>query len=301
MTPATIAVIKVVGIGGGGVNAVNRMIEQGLKGVEFIAINTDAQALLMSDADVKLDVGRESTRGLGASADPEVGRKAAGTPRTRSRSCCAAPTWCSSPPARVAAPAQARAGGGDHRPQARGPDRRCGDPAVLLRGQSAAPARPTTASPRCGAATRSSSSPTTDCCRWAMPNLADGRLPQRRRGAAQRRPGHHRPDHHPGLINVDFADVKGRDERRRDGLMGIGSARGDGRAVKAAEMAINSPAARASMDGARGVLMSIAGGGDLGLFEINEAASLVQDSAHAGEHHLRHGHRRLARRRVPSR
>src|SRR4249920_4011281 len=72
-----LAVIKVVGIGGGGVNAVNRMIEQGLKGVEFIAINTDAQALLMSDADVKLDVGRDSTRGLGAGADPEVGRKAA--------------------------------------------------------------------------------------------------------------------------------------------------------------------------------------------------------------------------------
>src|ERR1700730_8891092 len=72
-----LAVIKVVGIGGGGVNAVNRMIEQGLKGVEVIAINTDAQALLMSDADVKLDVGRDSTRGLGAGADPEVGRKAA--------------------------------------------------------------------------------------------------------------------------------------------------------------------------------------------------------------------------------
>ena len=79
MTPPHnyLAVIKVVGIGGGGVNAVNRMIEQGLKGVEFIAINTDAQALLMSDADVKLDVGRDSTRGLGAGADPDVGRKAA--------------------------------------------------------------------------------------------------------------------------------------------------------------------------------------------------------------------------------
>ena len=72
-----LAVINVVGIGGGGVNAVNRMIDEGLKGVEFIAVNTDAQALLMSDADVKLDVGRELTRGLGAGADPEVGRKAA--------------------------------------------------------------------------------------------------------------------------------------------------------------------------------------------------------------------------------
>src|SRR5699024_12498993 len=72
-----LAVIKVVGVGGGGVNAVNRMIESGLKGVEFIAINTDAQALLMSDADVTLDVGRESTRGLGAGADPDVGQRAA--------------------------------------------------------------------------------------------------------------------------------------------------------------------------------------------------------------------------------
>lgn len=107
MTPPHnyLAVIKVVGIGGGGVNAVNRMIEQGLKGVEFIAINTDAQALLMSDADVKLDVGRDSTRGLGAGADPEVGRKAPRTPRTRSKSCCAVPTWCLSPPARGAEPA----------------------------------------------------------------------------------------------------------------------------------------------------------------------------------------------------
>src|ERR1700761_6430889 len=106
MTPPHnyLAVIKVVGIGGGGVNAVNRMIEQGLKGVEFIAINTDAQALLMSAADVKLDVGRDSTRGLGAGAHPAglapvpPPRSAAGpptTPRTRSRSCSAAPTWCS--------------------------------------------------------------------------------------------------------------------------------------------------------------------------------------------------------------
>ncbi len=84
-----------VGIGGGGVNAVNRMIEHGLKGVEFIAINTDAQALLMSDADVKLDVGRDSTRGLGAGADPRSAARPPRTPRTISRNCCAAPTWCS--------------------------------------------------------------------------------------------------------------------------------------------------------------------------------------------------------------
>ena len=90
-----LAVIKVVGIGGGGVNAVNRMIEVGLKGVEFIAINTDAQALLMSDADVKLDIGRELTRGLGAGANPDVGGRPPRTTPRRSRRCSRAPTWSS--------------------------------------------------------------------------------------------------------------------------------------------------------------------------------------------------------------
>lgn len=109
MTPPHnyLAVIKVVGIGGGGVNAVNRMIEQGLKGVEFIAINTDAQALLMSDADVKLDVGRDSTRGLVPAPTPRWAARRPRTPRTTSRSCCAAPTWCSSPQVRAAAPVPA--------------------------------------------------------------------------------------------------------------------------------------------------------------------------------------------------
>jgi cell division GTPase FtsZ len=109
MTPPHnyLAVIKVVGIGGGGVNAVNRMIEVGLKGVEFIAVNTDAQALLMSDADVKLDIGRELTRGLGAGANPEVGRKAPKTTARRSRRSSRGPTWSSSPRARAAAPAPA--------------------------------------------------------------------------------------------------------------------------------------------------------------------------------------------------
>ena len=101
-----LAIIKVVGIGGGGVNAVNRMIEVGLKGVEFIAINTDAQALLMSDADVKLDIGRELTRGLGAVANPDVGRRRPRTTGRRSRRSSRAPTWSSSRPARGAARAR---------------------------------------------------------------------------------------------------------------------------------------------------------------------------------------------------
>ncbi len=106
-----LAVIKVIGVGGGGVNAVNRMIDAGLKGVEFIAVNTDAQALLMSDADVKLDVGRDLTRGLGAGSDPEVGRRPPQTHiTTRSKRWSGAPTWCSSPPAKAVArvPAQRR-------------------------------------------------------------------------------------------------------------------------------------------------------------------------------------------------
>jgi len=109
MTPPHnyLAVIKVVGIGGGGVNAVNRMIEVGLKGVEFIAINTDAQALLMSDADVKLDVGRELTRGLGAGPTPTLVATPPKTTAMRSRRCSAAPTWCSSPAARAVAPVRA--------------------------------------------------------------------------------------------------------------------------------------------------------------------------------------------------
>ncbi|MCZ7630471.1 MAG: hypothetical protein M5U19_16185 [Microthrixaceae bacterium] len=98
--------IKVVGIGGGGCNAVNRMIDAGLKGVEFIAINTDAQALLMSDADIKLDIGRDLTRGLGAGSDPEVGRQAAEDHRRDRGGTSAVPTWCSSLRAREAVPAR---------------------------------------------------------------------------------------------------------------------------------------------------------------------------------------------------
>ena len=100
-----IAVIKVVGIGGGGVNAVNRMIDAGLKGVEFTAVNTDTQALLMSDADVKLDIGRQLTRGLGAGSDPEVGRAAAEEHREEIEEVLKGRTWSSSPPARAGAPA----------------------------------------------------------------------------------------------------------------------------------------------------------------------------------------------------
>lgn len=139
MTPPHnyLAVIKVVGIGGGGVNAVNRMIEQGLKGVEFIAINTDAQALLMSDADVKLDVGRDSTRGLGAGADPEVGRKAAEDAKDEIEELLRGADMVF---VTAGEGGGTGTGGGtrrrQHRPQAGRVDRRCGHPAVLVRGQA---------------------------------------------------------------------------------------------------------------------------------------------------------------------
>jgi hypothetical protein len=162
-----LAVIKVVGIGGGGVNAVNRMIEVGLKGVEFIAINTDAQALLMSDADVKLDVGRELTRGLGAGADPEVGRKAAEDHAEEIEEVLKGADMVFVTAGRAAAPAPAAPRRGQRRQVAGRPDHRRGHPAVLLRGP---PSRQQAEEgiARCAPrSTRSSSSRTTGCCRSA--------------------------------------------------------------------------------------------------------------------------------------
>src|SRR5919205_167010 len=222
MTPPHnyLAVIKVVGIGGGGVNAVNRMIEVGLKGVEFIAINTDAQALLMSDADVKLDVGRELTRGLGAGANPEVGRKAAE----------------------------------DHRDEIE----------EVLKGADMVFVT---------ADDRLLSLGDRDLSMMDAFRLADQVLLSGVQGITDLITT-------PGLINLDFADVKSVMSNAGSALMGIGSARGDNRAAAAAEAAISSPLLEASIDGAHGVLLSIQGGSDLGLFEINEAARLVQEAAH---------------------
>src|SRR6266540_1424516 len=169
-----LAVIKVVGIGGGGVNAVNRMIEAGLKGVEFIAVNTDAQALLASDADVKLDVGRELTRGLGAGSNPDVGRQAAE----------------------------------DHAEELE----------EVLKGAD-----------------------------MVFVTAGEG-----------------------GGTGTGGAPVVAR----------IGQAQGEDRAVAAAKQAISSPLLEASVDGARGVLLNISGGSDLGLFEVNEAAEVIASAAH---------------------
>lgn len=277
-----LAVIKVVGIGGGGVNAVNRMIEVGLKGVEFIAINTDAQALLMSDADVKLDVGRDLTRGLGAGADPEVGRKAAedhaeeiedvlrGADMVFVTAGEGGGTGTGGAPivARMARSLGALTIGVVTRPFTFEGRRRS---VQAENGIEALRAEVDTliVIPNDRLLSISDRSVSVlDAFRSADQVLLSGV-----QGITDLITT-------PGLINLDFADVKSVMQGAGSALMGIGSARGDERAVQAAELAISSPLLEASIDGAHGVLLSIQGGSDLGLFEINEAARLVQEAAH---------------------
>ena len=284
MTPGHnyLAVIKVAGIGGGGVNAVNRMIEVGLNGVEFIAVNTDAQALLMSDADVKLDIGRELTRGLGAGANPEVGRKAAEDHRAEIEEVLKGADMVF---------VTAGEGGGTGTG---------GAPVVanIARKQGALTigvvTRPFTfeGKRRANQAEEGIAELRNECDTLIV--IPNDRLLQLGDVNVSLMDAFRSADEvllsgvqgitdlitTPGLINLDFADVKSVMAGAGSALMGIGSARGEGRAVQAAEKAINSPLLEASMEGAHGVLLSIAGGSDLGLFEINEAASLVQESAH---------------------
>ena len=277
-----LAVIKVVGIGGGGVNAVNRMIEVGLRGVEFIAINTDAQALLMSDADVKLDVGRELTRGLGAGANPEVGRQAAEDHAQEIEEVLKGADMVF---------VTAGEGGGTGTGGAPVVARIARSLGALTIGVVT---RPFTFEGR-----RRSNQAETGIAALrdevdtliVIPNdrllsisdrnvsmldafkSADQVLLSGVQGITDLITT-------PGLINLDFADVKSVMQGAGSALMGIGSASGEDRAVKAAELAIASPLLEASIDGAHGVLLSIQGGSDLGLFEINEAARLVQEVAH---------------------
>lgn len=277
-----LAVIKVIGVGGGGVNAINRMIEVGLKGVEFIAINTDAQALLMSDADVKLDVGRELTRGLGAGANPGVGRKAAEDHREEIEEVLKGADMVF---------VTAGEGGGTGTG---------GAPVVANIARSLGALT-------IGVVTRPFTFEGRRRANQAEDGIAELReevdtlivIPNDRLLSISDRQvsvldAFKSADQvllsgvqgitdlitTPGLINLDFADVKSVMSEAGSALMGIGSARGDDRAVAAAELAISSPLLEASIDGARGVLLSISGGSDLGLFEINEAAQLVSEAAH---------------------
>ncbi len=276
-----LAVIKVVGIGGGGVNAVNRMIEEGLKGVEFIAINTDAQALLMSDADVKLDVGRELTRGLGAGANPDVGEKAAQDHREEIEEVLKGAdmvfvtagegggTGTGGAPvvAQVARSLGALTIGVVTRPFGfEGKRRATQADAGIERLRSEVDTLIVIPNDRLLSISDRHVS-VLDAFKSADQVLLSGV-----QGITDLITT-------PGLINLDFADVKSVMSGAGSALMGIGSSRGDDRAVAAAEMAISSPLLEASIDGAHGVLLSIQGGSDLGLFEINEAAQLVSNSA----------------------
>jgi cell division protein FtsZ len=276
-----LAVIKVVGIGGGGVNAVNRMIEEGLKGVEFIAINTDAQALLMSDADVKLDVGRELTRGLGAGANPEVGSRAAEDHREEIEEVIKGAdmvfvtagegggTGTGGAPvvANVARSLGALTIGVVTRPFGFEGKRRAAQAELgIERLRSEVDTLIVIPNDRLLSISDRQVS-VLDAFKAADQVLLSGV-----QGITDLITT-------PGLINLDFADVKSVMSGAGSALMGIGSARGDDRSVAAAEMAISSPLLEASIDGAHGVLLSIQGGSDLGLFEINESAQLVANSA----------------------
>ncbi|GAA1695246.1 cell division protein FtsZ [Microbacterium sediminicola] len=277
-----LAVIKVVGVGGGGVNAVNRMIELGLRGVEFIAVNTDAQALLMSDADVKLDVGRELTRGLGAGADPEVGRRAAEDHGEEIEEALRGADMVF---------VTAGEGGGTGTGAAPVVAKIAKSIGALTIGVVTKPfsfeGRRRQSQAESGVARLKEEVDTL----IVVPN--DRLLEISDRGISMIEAfatadqvllagvqGITDLITTPGLINLDFADVKSVMQGAGSALMGIGSARGADRAIKAAELAVESPLLEASIEGAHGVLLSIQGGSNLGIFEINDAAQLVKEAAH---------------------
>lgn len=277
-----LAVIKVVGIGGGGVNAVNRMIDAGLKGVEFIAINTDAQALLMSDAETKLDIGRDLTRGLGAGADPELGRQAAEAHRDEIEEALKGADMVF---------ITAGKGGGTGTG---------GAPIIAEIAKSLGAltigvvTRPFNFEGRRRSMVAEQGIMNLKERLDSLIVIPNDRLLQICDETTSVLEAFRMADEvllhgvqgitdiitTPGLVNVDFADVKTVMTNAGSSLMGIGTARGENRAVEAARNAISSPLLEASIDGARGVLLCIAGGSDLGLFEVNEASDIIHKSAH---------------------
>ena len=276
-----LAVIKVVGVGGGGVNAVNRMIEEGLKGVEFIAINTDSQALLFSEADVKLDIGREATRGLGAGANPAVGRQSAEDHKSEIEDSLRGADMVF---------VTAGEGGGTGTgaaPVVAGIAKKMGalTVGVVTRPFKFEGARRTRQALEGISALK-------DVCDTliVIPNdrlleLDNSNLTMNEAFKAVDQVLHNGVQGItdlitvPGIINVDFADVRSVMSDAGSALMGVGSARGDNRVVVAAQEAINSPLLESTMDGATGVLLSISGGSDIGLHEVNEAASMIYERA----------------------
>lgn len=277
-----LAVIKVVGIGGGGVNAVNRMIEVGLKGVEFIAVNTDAQALLMSDAETKLDIGRELTHGLGAGADPAVGRKAAEDHKDEIAEAVAGADMVF---------VTAGEGGGTGTGGAPVVAKAAREAGALTVGVVTRPfgfeGRRRAQQAEAGVEALREEVDTL----IVIPNdrlleisdraisvldafrAADQVLLSGVQGITELITT-------PGLVNVDFNDVKSVMQDAGSALMGMGAATGEDRAVRAVETAISSPLLEASIDGAHGVLIFFQAGPDVGLQEIMLASRLVQEAAH---------------------
>jgi cell division protein FtsZ len=276
-----LAVIKVIGIGGGGTNAVNRMVDAGLSGVEFIAVNTDAQALLMTDADVKIQVGAESTRGLGAGADPAVGLAAAQESRDELKDALKGADMVF---------ITAGEGGGTGTG---------GAPIVAELGQEIGAltvgvvTRPFAFEGRKRAEQAEKG---IDQLRDRVDTLiviendrllqvverqtsvvdafrmADDILRQGVQGITDLIT-------EPGLVNLDFADVRTIMRDAGSALMGIGSASGENRAAEAARTAVSSPLLEASIEGATGILLNVTGGSGIGLFEVNEAAEVVTGAA----------------------
>ncbi len=281
-TGSYLAVIKVVGVGGGGINAVNRMVDAGLKGVEFIAVNTDAQALQMCDADIKLQIGDQLTRGLGAGANPEVGYGAANESRDELKESLKGADMVF---------VTAGEGGGT--------------------GTGAAPVIAEVAKQEIGAltvgvVTRPFAFEGAQRSRQAedgiqrlreqvdtlivIPNEKLLAVVERRTSILE---AFREADNVlrqgvqgitdlitiPGVINLDFADVRTIMHEAGSALMGIGEAGGENRAAEAAKHAISSPLLEQSVEGATGILLNITGGGDLGLFEVNEAAEIIQQAA----------------------
>jgi cell division protein FtsZ len=281
-TGSYLAVIKVVGIGGGGTNAVNRMVDAGLKGVEFVAVNTDAQALQMCDADQKLQIGDQLTRGLGAGADPEIGYGAANESRDEIKESLKGSDMVF---------LTVGEGGGT--------------------GTGAAPVIAEVAQQEIGAltvgvVTRPFDFEGAQRARQAEEGIQRLReqvdtlivIPNEKLLAVVERrtsilDAFREADNVlrqgvqgitdlitiPGLINLDFADVRTIMHEAGSALMGIGDASGENRAAEAAKNAISSPLLEQSVEGATGILLNITGGSDLGLFEVNEAAEIIQSAA----------------------
>jgi cell division protein FtsZ len=277
-----LAVIKVVGVGGGGVNAVNRMIDAGLRGVEFIAVNTDAQALLLSDAEVKIDIGRDLTRGLGAGSDPEVGRQAAEDHRREIEEALTGAdmvfitagegggTGTGAAPivAEIAKSAGALTIGVVTRPFSfEGRRRAVQADQGIQRLREKVDTQIVIPNDRLLSIADEKTSVVSAF------KMADEVLLQGVQGITELITT-------PGLINTDFADVKMIMSDAGSALMGIGTGSGEDRATSAARKAISSPLLESSIDGARGILLSISGSSELGLLEVNDAAELVQSVAH---------------------